>query len=100
MILLLWTVADLSNSSLCALESEGAGAFTAASSAPGGSVVTTKVPSQTPTHIDDCFCCSHCVDVQAPSLLKVAIAVDLERSPVVVAAPSAFASSLYHPPLG
>ncbi len=100
MVLLLWTAADLSNVSLCALDNEGAlGAGTF-----GGSTVfedgsTNQLPLEPSAHIDDCFCCSHCVDIQALAPATVVIPAALKRTPFILAAPRLFGSSVYHPPL-
>lgn len=61
LVFLTWTVVDLTNSSLCALDQEGSQqACTAV--APHFCDVP---PSSAPVHIDDCFCCSHCVNAVA-----------------------------------
>ena len=99
MILLLWTAADLSNASLCALDNEGANAgplgsgttLQDGSSAPG--------PAQLPQHIDDCFCCSHCVDVHVFLPATLVTPVALQQTQLVLSAPRIFGSRLYHPPL-
>lgn len=100
MLLLLWTAADLSNASLCALDNEGTGSFPVSTGASLQDSSDTDVPAQAPQqHIDDCFCCSHCVDVQVLSPSKVIVRVDLRHAPLVLAAPHSFGSPLYHPPL-
>jgi hypothetical protein len=100
MVLLLWTAADLTNSSLCALENEDAPL------APVSGSVTlvdgsrnSIPPPQPPQHIDDCFCCSHCVDVQALLPAMATAPVARRRTPLVLATPRIFGSALYHPPL-
>ncbi|MEX1129831.1 MAG: hypothetical protein WEB50_14775 [Vicinamibacterales bacterium] len=100
MLLLLWTAADLSNASLCALDTEGeyAVSFSARATLSGGS--DAPAPDQTPQrHIDDCFCCSHCVDVQAFAPATLVMPVALQRTPLDLAAPRLFGSPLYRPPL-
>lgn len=100
MLLLLWTAADLSSASLCALDNEGTGGLPYSAAASLQESSTGRVPDQTPQqHIDDCFCCSHCVDVQALSPSTVVMRVDLQRTPLVLAQPHLFGSPLYHPPL-
>ncbi len=100
LILLLWTAADLTNASLCALENEGTG-FSSAGATASQIVDTSssQAPVPAPPHIDDCFCCSHCVDVQVLSPATHALPVDLQHAPLVLAAPRIFGSPLYHPPL-
>ena len=99
MLLLLWTAADLSNASLCALDNEGAATFPSTDGAPLLDSSTTRVPAQAPHHIDDCFCCSHCVDLQTVSTMTVAVPVDLRNLSLVLPSPRIFGSPLYHPPL-
>jgi hypothetical protein len=99
-ILLLWTAADLANSSLCALDNEGMGSFPIDAATTLTADSGENVPPQVPQpHIDDCFCCSHCVDVQVVSPSLVALPAILESRPLVLATPRIFGSPLYHPPL-
>lgn len=96
--LLLWTAADLSNASLCALENEGTGAFQVSTGTTLLDSSDGQVPAQVP-HVDDCFCCSHCVEVQPASPAALSIPVEMRRAAVLLAAPRVFGSPLYHPPL-
>ena len=62
-LLLVWTAADLTDAGLCALDQEGTGAplpthTTVIRGVPGGY----DNPGSRSAHVDDCFCCSHCVD--------------------------------------
>jgi hypothetical protein len=100
-ILLLWTGADITNSSLCALEQEQDAPF---SQPNGGATLDARSTPLLPAvpdapHIDDCFCCSHCVEVQdhGPRLISALAAGDLDA--VVLASPRIFGVQLYHPPL-
>ena len=97
MLLLLWTATDLSNASLCALDNEDASPVQASVMLADGSA--SHLPVQPVQHIDDCFCCSHCIDVQAVILATVAMRVDLKRARLDLFAPHIFGSPLYHPPL-
>ena len=102
LILLLWTAADLTNASLCALENEGTGFSSVEATATqivDSSSSQAPVPVPAPPHIDDCFCCSHCVDVQVLWPATLAMPVDLQHAPLVLASPRIFGSPLYHPPL-
>ena len=100
MLLLLWTAADLSNASLCALDNEGQEVVSLSAHATLSDGSDAPAPDQTPQrHIDDCFCCSHCVDVQAFAPSTLVMPVELQRTPLVLAAPRLFGSPLYHPPL-
>jgi hypothetical protein len=82
--LLLWTgadlTADLALPELCALDQE--------------QQTTSSAP-----HVDDCFCCSHCVEIQAfgPALDAVPRARDF--TPVSVPTPRLLGRPIYHPPL-
>lgn len=98
-VLLLWTAADLTNSSLCALDNENA-----SSNEAGSTVLNQGSSGQLPQqparrHIDDCFCCSHCVELQGFLPAFASVLVKDEFQPVVLPAPRFFGSSLYHPPL-
>ena len=98
LLLLALVALDLGNPSLCALDQ-------AAPLMPVSAATLDQRPTDDsgpagPVHIDDCFCCSHCVDVSsiaAPSPLAWA-ASDLplprDRAPFTTASP------LYHPPRG
>ena len=102
MVLLLWTAADLTNTSLCALESEDT--RSSVPGAPGSTTIDDDSPGEIPPqparpHIDDCFCCSHCVDVQVLGPALASVPVNRELRPLVLAAPRLFGSRLYHPPL-
>ena len=96
--LLLGLVAlDLGNPSLCALDQEmpsipvSAAATLDAGSTDGGAPIR-------PVHVDDCFCCSHCVDVasaQSPAKLawaSIRIQLPTDSAPLPTAYPP------YHPP--
>lgn len=99
MLLLLWTAADLSNASLCALDNEGQPMQLSDEHASLGSS-DAQVPDSTPErHIDDCFCCSHCVEHQVFAPGALVMPVKMQRTPLVLAAPRLFGSPLYHPPL-
>lgn len=100
MLLLLWTAADLSNASLCALDNEGKNAVSFSAFATLSDASDAPAPDQTPQqHIDDCFCCSHCVDVHAFAPATVVMPVKLQRTPLVLAAPRLSGAPLYHPPI-
>ena len=77
-LLLTLTAFDLTNPSLCALDNGGGQNRTAAAidQGEGGAAITlTAVPAtgrreaeqplNSPIHVDDCICCSHCIDVTA-----------------------------------
>lgn len=95
MLLLVLTAADVTNSIACALDGED-WLLLAATTLDQPSSST---PDQSSAHVDDCFCCSHCVDVQSavPPLTRQAVIAIVSR--FVTAAPHNFGSPLYHPPL-
>ncbi len=103
MVLLLWTAADLTNSSLCALDDEGLSATVPVTA--GATTIDQGSPSQIPPpqpakpHIDDCFCCSHCVEVQGLAPALASASVNRTVQPLVLPAPRIFGARLYHPPL-
>lgn len=98
-VILLWTAADLTNASLCALDSDEFGPSAAVAFTPTVSDSPTDQAPQPAPHIDDCFCCSHCVDVQvlAPAIATAPIA--RREPPAEVTVPDGFGFPLYHPPL-
>lgn len=100
MLLLLWTATDLTSPNLCALDNEDTPQTTASADliteAPSAPVVPRPA---LPPHIDDCFCCSHCVDVPAMARELHTSIVDLEHQAVVSRKPHNAGVPLYHPPL-
>jgi hypothetical protein len=99
MILLLWTAADLLDTSLCALDNEMTGSAPTAS----GSLVRYEPPDSEPfqpsQHVDDCFCCSHCVALQSLLPPTFTAQIVFRYSPLDVSAPRTSGARLYHPPL-
>lgn len=102
LVLLLWTAADLTNTGLCALESEGAlDAVSLTSATALSNPSDTSAPRGTTSqgHIDDCFCCSHCVEFQAEPPAPTAMVRASAPVPLLVPSPRLFGASVYHPPL-
>ena len=97
--ILVWTAADLTNVSLCALDHEGTQSGPVTTSATRCDGAETQFPPAAPQHFDDCFCCSHCVELQVLVPETFEAPADLQRSPSVLASPRIFGSPLYHPPL-
>lgn len=62
LVLLMWTSADLTTAELCALDREGFPIGAETSSDVDGRSAPPLAPSQQDSHVDDCFCCSHCVE--------------------------------------
>lgn len=101
MILLLWTAVDLSNAGLCALDNEDAAPIAADATTALAASHGDRAPlaPDTSRHVDDCFCCSHCVDVRPFAAVLECAPVPLPRSVLMLAAPRNIGASLYHPPL-
>lgn len=94
-LLLVWTAVDLLDYGVCTHHHERVGGLvdTAFRAASG--------QEASPPHgFDDCFCCSHVVDVRIPFriTLEYAIVWTLEDRGVFTPAPDA--PPLLHPPLG
>lgn len=96
-VLLLWTAIDVMAPGLCALEREHEESA-AAAVAPDPGLPPANDSTSAP-HVDDCFCCSHCVDiwrldpVGAPSDLVQRFVIHELRPADYVPPPP------YHPPL-
>ena len=94
-LLLLWTTVDLVNASACALENEQRFAF---SGVAHPIVASPERPGVQQAHVDDCFCCSHCVDVE-PLALPSGLPVNVRRQQFRPSAhPDRLPLPLYHPP--
>lgn len=100
LLLLLWTATDLTSPSLCALDDEGTSQTTASDdlSMQDGSSPAGPRPAL-PPHIDDCFCCSHCVDVPAMARELHTSTIDLEHEALLSRKLHNAGVPLYHPPL-
>lgn len=98
--LLFWTAADLTYASLCALDGQALNLVRTGAEplAQAADQDATPSPAAQP-HVDDCFCCSHCVDVSVISPANIVLQVVEQPSILASAAPSTFGSPLYHPPL-
>ncbi|MEQ1760090.1 MAG: hypothetical protein ABL986_17370 [Vicinamibacterales bacterium] len=95
-VILSWVAVDLGAPSVCALDQDELFASIASTrvQAAGQDTGTEGAAG----HVDDCFCCSHCVDV---SLLSVATAPPLADARLVLPlalAPLSSAFPPYHPP--
>lgn len=94
-VLLSLVAIDLSAPTLCALDRPSAGQTMQAGF--NQSSQDAQVPS-TPVHIDDCFCCSHCV---RPGAVPAPVALTLLRdtfSPPVVDGAFSTVGAPFHPP--
>ena len=94
-LLLAWTALDLTATQLCAADNRPWALNEPAPEDVAGPSSSTPVPQG---HIDDCFCCSHCVNV--------ALLVPLRATPLTTACdpsldtrvPSGDGCPLFHPP--
>jgi hypothetical protein len=92
-LLLSWTAADLVNASLCAVDSGGLAQNEAAmTNHPAGPVPPPTSP------VDDCFCCSHSVDVGRLTVVLDSTAVAPIPEMSVPAAPQSPPHIPFHPP--
>jgi hypothetical protein len=96
-LLLAWTALDLSMPALCAAESVALVGMASVPSARGvqrdGSAHEIPAGQQ-----DDCFCCSHSVDLRPLLFSATPSGVVTVGSQSVSGLPSAPPSTLYHPP--
>ena len=95
-LFLAWVGFDLGYPSLCALDRENPLHKAAVTSVDVASLGDT-MPAP-PAHIDDCFCCSHCVDVGSIAGLLPLAGVTARRVFPVDRAPFRAVYPLYHPP--
>ena len=93
--ILLWTAIDLANASACSLDNESLPASTHASTI---AAVPASPDGTAPAHVDDCFCCSHCVNVQTLVIPDVSDRGASSYLPPQQNSPLLLASSYYHPP--
>ncbi len=95
-LLLSWTAVDLGASGLCALDREDAPLVSSDRNEVGSD--STPTPTPLAAHVDDCFCCSHCVNLThllPPVTLTVAPAA---LTPTAADQPRHIARPMYHPP--
>jgi hypothetical protein len=98
-VLLLWTAIDVMAPGLCALEREHEDSTSAAATIAPDRALPPVGDSTSAPHVDDCFCCSHCVDiwrldaVAAPADLVQRFVIHGQRPADHVPPPP------YHPPL-
>ncbi len=94
--LLAWAAVDLGVPSLCALDREH--------QRSAESVQIECVPSDEggstdrPGHIDDCFCCSHCVNAQTLAALPMPVLSDALLPVLPSNSPRSAGYPPYHPP--
>lgn len=94
LIVLSWAAVDLSNVGVClldAMEVRVGGEVVLSSAGPG------STSDAVPPHIDDCFCCSHCVDLGPVGVLNALIETGKVQLPRVAGTTSTD-HTFYHPP--
>jgi hypothetical protein len=94
MVLLLWTAADVCDYGLCPHHREPLGGFAWTGFRAAGSDEEPAVDGP-----DDCFCCSHVVDVRAPYRITLPYEVAWVVSDESAGQPHLTSVPLYHPPL-
>lgn len=99
-ILLAWTAVDLTATQLCPADgvATAAGAFEsswARSDSSDGRAPGRRAPQ---SHVDDCFCCSHCVNVALSEPLLVATVNTPRHLASRIRIPVGAGHPLYHPP--
>jgi hypothetical protein len=96
-VLLLWTAVDLTNMRLCALDNEDVVSMPAdGSDVPAAG--DAPVPDTPAPHVDDCFCCSRCVEPSPVTMPpRASIAPHRPRS-LTDALPVSDHVPVYHPP--
>jgi hypothetical protein len=98
-VLLLWTAIDVMAPRLCALEREHEESAASVSTVASDRALPPANDSTSAPHVDDCFCCSHCVDIWrldaagAPADLIQRFVIHEQRPVEFVPPPP------YHPPL-
>lgn len=97
MVLLAWTAVDLTATRLCAADAVAMATTSPEARPDDGHGPASGAPARQ-SHIDDCFCCSHCVSVAMPEPL-LAVTADTPRHVTSrVRIPFDDGHPLYHPP--
>jgi hypothetical protein len=97
LVLLAWTAVDLSASGLCALDREDA-LLACADPTTVGNSESNPNAARPVAHVDDCFCCSHCVNITLLTPVVTLTSDATRRLPTTVTRPRNIARTLYHPP--
>ena len=93
-VLLVWTAADVCDYGLCPHHREPLGGFAQTAVREGAA------QTHAPTDVgDDCFCCSHVVDVRTPFRVTLGYALAWRVSDDHAGEPHVTSNPLYHPPL-
>lgn len=92
-VLLLWTAIDLFDFGVCVQHHGRIGAFDAAAWRAPNDLGTAEEGAE------DCFCCSHVVDVRVPYHIALAYTVAWVLVEEPASRPALTPPALYHPPL-
>lgn len=98
-LILAWTAIDITNSWLCSLDGEAlpwAAVDVAIVGADSGA--QPDMPLPVTGHIDDCFCCSHCVQPGAFEPVDVSLELIADGTLPLPSILRSSANSLDHPP--
>ena len=103
LVLLFQTGLDLSNAALCALDAErfglaGRASSTLASSGDFGDEGSQPSQPAKPGHVDDCFCCSPCVDAEPIAQPVMVAVVAAAEDDLPVKHVPLLPTFLFHPP--
>ena len=101
-VLLAWTAIDMTNAWLCQLDNEGSVAVLfgdeASSISGAGSLPASPAAPPSAAHVDDCFCCSHCVRPGLRAPIPAPLAIVRVTAPLAVQAIQSASDPLDHPP--
>ena len=97
-LLLVLTAVDLRLPAFCALDQRRPPASDVSAARFDESHSPDNSTPPSPVHIDDCFCCSHCVNVTAIPPLEILTTVRLDLPLPADMVPVAAGYPPYHPP--
>ena len=98
LLILGWTALDLGYPVLCALDREQSDStYYAQDVIEPPSSSNSETPTS-PGHIDDCFCCSHCVTVTDAAPAERTVSTVRQENIAPLTAPLFRTFPIYHPP--
>lgn len=98
LLILAWTALDLGYPVLCSLDREQIGSTYFAQDVIGASSSSSSEKPATPGHVDDCFCCSHCVTFTDVTSAQRTMGTVRQQKIDPPTAPLFRAFPIYHPP--
>lgn len=98
LVLLALAMLDLVAPGLCQLDKEQYAAASAFGAATATVAQDTQSVPSTSGHVDDCFCCSRCVDLEPMPPVRHLVSSVYYPTPGPLALPPAPAPALDHPP--